>query len=171
MKHLKYLSYVLKHKWFVLQAGLRLKRDYDAHISTWQLLIHDWTKFLPREWGPYAEYFYGQSRWYIPYCEAWLAHQRNKHHWQAWVLLWDEGSATPLQMPARFEWEMLADWMGAGMAIKGHGLDKAFVETAIWYNENREKMQLHPSTRLFVESFLGLDPYRVATGEGYYDHD
>ena len=54
--HLKYLSYVLRHKWFVLLAGLRVG------APLWRLLVHDWTKFLPCEWGPYVEKFYGRAR-------------------------------------------------------------------------------------------------------------
>lgn len=48
----QYLSYVLRHKWFVFKAGIFLK------VPVWQLLIHDWTKFLPSEWYAYRNYFY-----------------------------------------------------------------------------------------------------------------
>lgn len=54
--HLKYLSYVLRHKWFVLVAGLK------TGAPLWRLLIHDWSKFLPCEWGPYTRTFYTAPR-------------------------------------------------------------------------------------------------------------
>lgn len=51
--HWRYLSYVVRHKWFVLRAGLVTGAPF------WRLLIHDWSKFLPVEWFPYVEMFYG----------------------------------------------------------------------------------------------------------------
>jgi hypothetical protein len=55
-KHFQYLSYVVRHKWFVLLAGLR------TGAPLWRLIIHDWSKFLPCEWFPYVNYFYGQPQ-------------------------------------------------------------------------------------------------------------
>jgi len=49
----RYLKYLIRHKWFVFRAGLKLK------VSIWRLLIHDWTKFLPSEFFPYLRKFYG----------------------------------------------------------------------------------------------------------------
>ena len=51
--HWQYLSYVIRHKWFVLLAGLSLR------VPLWQLIVHDWSKFLPCEWFPYVRFFYG----------------------------------------------------------------------------------------------------------------
>lgn len=53
IKHWSYLKYVIRHKWFVFLAGL------DRGVPLWQLLIHNWSKFLPWEWMPYAEWFNG----------------------------------------------------------------------------------------------------------------
>jgi hypothetical protein len=50
--HLRYLTYVLRHKWFVLVAGLRVG------VPVWRLLAHDLSKFSPAEWGPYVANFY-----------------------------------------------------------------------------------------------------------------
>lgn len=86
--HVAYLIYVLRHKWFVLLAGLQLG------VPLWRLLIHDWTKFTPAEWGPYVRNFFNpdgsrrQGQEKAPEFEyAWLHHQRNKHHWEAWVIV------------------------------------------------------------------------------------
>lgn len=49
--HLRYASYVARHKWFVLMAGLK------TGAPLWRLLIHDWTKLLPCEWFPYVRAF------------------------------------------------------------------------------------------------------------------
>jgi hypothetical protein len=159
--HAKYLSYVIRHKWFVFQAGRRTK------ASLWRLFKHDWSKFLPSEWIAYTEYFYGEKsrlqreetddfRYFTqvqPYVDAfnqaWLLHQhRNDHHWQHWMLINDDGSTQCLPMPLHVAREMIADWMGAKRAITGQW------ECAGWYAKNRDKIQLHPDTRAFVEAEL-----------------
>ena len=43
--------------------------------------------------------------------------------------------------------EMLADWMGAGAAVKGSPVWK-------WYDENSFKIKLHDDTRSNVEQWL-----------------
>ncbi len=55
-KHLAYFSYVMRHKWWVLLAGLRLG------ASPLLLLAHDKSKFSRREWTGYADYFFGRAR-------------------------------------------------------------------------------------------------------------
>jgi len=54
--HLRYLAYVLRHKWHVFIACRGL------HVPLWQAIIHDWTKFLPCEWFPYVQRFYGAAQ-------------------------------------------------------------------------------------------------------------
>jgi hypothetical protein len=42
---------------------------------------------------------------------AWNIHQkRNKHHWQYWVLIMDNGSIEALDIPEKYIKEMLCDW-------------------------------------------------------------
>jgi hypothetical protein len=59
-------------------------------------------------------------------------------------------------MAERYRLEMVADWMGAGMAQSGHGLAEAFDDCRAWYLKNRDVIQLHAETRLAVEDDLGL---------------
>lgn len=156
-KHWRYANYLFRHKWFVFVAGLKTK------APLWRLIIHDWSKLLPCEWFPYAQYFYGTVRnmdekefWRDQFNRAWLHHQHaNPHHWQHWVLREDSGEVKLLRMPDNFVREMVADWMGAGRAITGKW------ETANWYIRNRSKIQLHNETREQVERLLGL-PQQVA---------
>lgn len=156
-KHFKYLKYVLKHKWYVFKAS-----------PGFCALIHDFSKFLPSEWFPYVNFFYGDypsiqevlgdaknhvKRFKEDVKEefdyAWLHHQkRNKHHWQYWVLLLDAGKIQVLKMPEKYVHEMIADWRGAGKAITGED------NILTWYHGNRDKMILHPETRLLVEELL-----------------
>jgi hypothetical protein len=166
VKHLRYLSYVLRHKWHVM-------RECFKHGLYWRGITHDLSKFRPEEWFPYVEYFYGKPK--KPYSEfpaglkyefdcwkwskeywdgrfdrAWLEHiHRNSHHWQHHVLREDEGETKILQMPYDDVLEMICDWDGAGRAINGKR------DTFTWYTKNRDKMRLHPETRSLVESLIG----------------
>lgn len=94
--HIEYLKYVLRHKWFVFWACLRLG------VPFYIALIHDWTKFTPQEWGPYVRNFFNpdgsrrsvrdKTGAYNPveqgeaFLMAWQHHEsHNKHHWGYWL--------------------------------------------------------------------------------------
>ncbi len=146
MKSIKYLQYILRHKWYVAVAGRKLG------LPVWQLFIHDFSKFSLSEWRAYLERFYPEKELTekpAAFDFAWLRHQkRNKHHWQYWVLISDHGVIKPLKMPQRYALEMIADWIGANHAITGKA------ECRNWYNENSRYMLLHPATRELVENTL-----------------
>lgn len=147
-RHLAYLKYVLRHKWFVYRACRACK------VGLWQALIHDWHKFLPSEWLPYARTFYapdGSKRYQESpeFAQAWNHHQkRARHHWQYWLLTWDRGETVPLEMPECYWREMVADWFGAGRAITGKW------GALEWFENNEEKIRLAPQTKIFVENLL-----------------
>lgn len=168
MSHLKYLRYLIRHKWFVFVAGLRMG------VPLWRLLVHDWSKFLPSEWIPYAQNFYWphekknneslEAFRLYGLCEAapfghfvsdrfqiaWNHHQkRQPHHWQYWLITMDSGETFPLPMPEVFAREMVADWMGAGRAITGKW------EVELWYTKNRDRIKLRDETRELVERLMG----------------
>lgn len=149
-RHLNYLKYVLRHKWFILCASRKIG------ASLWLALIHDVSKFRPSEWTPYARTFYKpdgskQFNETPAYRRAWLLHlHRNPHHWQYWMIINQENSTTAIEMPHKYALEMVADWMGAGRAISGRW------EYLEWYTKNREKIVLHDNTRHFVEEILGI---------------
>lgn len=201
-----YFKYVIRHKWFVFQAG---------RARGWPLLalIHDNSKFLPDECVPYARHFYqpnGSFRTKLAsdgfyedepddraFDRAWLKHiQRNKHHPQHWVrihsfkcacaeiprsvqmqygwvlrddvLLEDDGSAICLscyekhpvtprvtilytidEMPLRYREEMLADWIGAGMA-------QGTPDTKAWYLARGKNHLFGSETRAWIEAQLDI---------------
>jgi hypothetical protein len=166
-KYVSYARYLIRHKWFVFVAGRRLK------APLWRLIIHDWTKLLPQEWFAYMHYFYGsyppwEQMRTRPYSEwvwskeavaerfqrAWLHHIHwNKHHWQYWVLMDDPSSSADdrigvLQIPDSYIREMVADWLGAGRAIRGGW------EAGKWYEERKDMILLHSITRAKVEWLL-----------------
>jgi len=171
MKHWKYASYVIRHKWFVFVEAVRLGQPLLG-------IIHDSSKMLPDEWRPYTRFFYGSWRTTAEWAEktsfdvntylsigprtqervdaefdlAWLKHiHRNKHHWQHWVLREDSGATKALEMPYRYICEMISDWRGAGKAQR-HGDN-----TVEWYKANKDKMLLAEGTRETVERLLGLE--------------
>lgn len=151
-KHWNNLKYLTRHKWFVFQAGLRTGAPIPA------LIIHDWSKLLPSEWFPYANYFFSkraETAYFhdpgsnVEFDTAWLKHiHRNPHHWQYWILQNDEDGLRVLDMPLRYVKEMVADWMGAGKAQTGQwGVSE-------WYARNRDNIKISDKTRISVEAIL-----------------
>jgi len=161
-KYLKYLNYVLRHKYYVFIECAKER-------ILWRGLVHDLSKFLPSEFFPYANYFYGEEGSDIrkgrdetgyynadntgdeKFDYAWLLHQkRNKHHWQYWVLPMDNGGFKILEMPLKYRKEMLCDWKGAGRA-------QGTPNTRKWYEKNQFRMQLGSKTREWIETELESD--------------
>lgn len=144
--HAQYANYVVRHKWFVYQAG-RWTR-----APLWRLLIHDWSKLTPAEWTAYVDTFYRDRN--APgvaaaFDAAWLHHQHyNPHHWQHWILRQDDGELKVLDMPHDLIREMVADWMGAGRAITGKW------DVASWYHNNIDKIIMSDKTRWEVETLI-----------------
>ena len=161
--YLKYIWYVIRHKWYVFIECCKLGIPILG-------ILHDLSKFLPSEFVPYAKYFYGDypsrqdlhgdSKYIYPdrltkegiklsFDYAWLHHQKcNKHHWQYWILKEDEGESLCMDMPLKYRKEMLADWIGAGKAITGKN------DVKNWYNKNKHIIRLHFLTRDWLENQL-----------------
>ncbi len=167
MKYLKYISYLVRHKWFVMLACFR-------RGLIWRGLVHDLSKFRPSEFFPYMEHFYGKGKrginegrdktgYYKPtdtgdaaFDFAWLLHQkRNPHHWQWWILPEDEGGVKVLVMREKYLLEMLCDWEGAARAQGVGNIDNGWLVQE-WYLKNRSKMQLNPGTSLNINIELGI---------------
>jgi hypothetical protein len=155
--HWAYFKYVVRHKWGVWRGGRLLG------VPRGRRLLHDWHKFLPREFFPYSRNFYhadgtprarrDASGAYDPtqiggdFDLAWLHHQRAKHHWQAWISLGDGGAVKALEIPEVYLREMIADWIGAGLA-------QGRCDPCGWYAANRHKLVLHASSRQALEALL-----------------
>ena len=157
--YFRYLWYVIRHKWYV---GVEL---WKQNLKK-QAIMHDMSKFLPSEFGPYARFFYGpkgddlrseaKKKGYYheagtngEFDLAWLKHQKkNSHHWQYWLLIQDDDPTNALEMPYRTIVEMVCDWRGAGKA-QGHGDD-----LIPWYEAHADKMVLAPITRATVEAII-----------------
>lgn len=167
MKYINYLKYLIKHKWFVFLECLK-------YGLIWRGIIHDWSKFLPDEFFPYVEHFYGKKNYDIKsgfhepgedkeFDLAWKKHQtRNDHHFQFWILLEDQGTMKPLEMSNKAKKEMICDWKSAGR-VQGNN------DTLGWYIRNRFKITLAQETRRWVERELRFTS-RITCTQKYKDY-
>ncbi len=139
---MRYFLITLRHKWFVLRAGLRL-----GGVPLWRLITHDWHKFTPAELPHYNRQFFGDKGDPVGFAMAWLHHMNfAPHHWEYWALRSDHSKGGSgaingyLPMPETYVREMVADWCAAARTY-GDSLD-----IQPWLNKNYHKMRLHPCT-------------------------
>jgi hypothetical protein len=147
MIYLRFLWSLIRHKWFVLQAGIILR------IPLWRLLLHDLSKFSPSEFGPYARNFQGdyskspndRERISFEFTFAWLHHEnRNLHHWGYWIPRAGKSANIPLPMPETYVREMIADCLGASRGYTGSW------DIAIWLNRHGPKWKIHDETLRYI---------------------
>ena len=160
-----YLKYVLEHKKNVFKTCW--KRKLYLHAIT-----HDLSKFNPKEFIPYAEWFYGYhgvklekeftyeqlnnqslykmsciSRNYLEcksnFDKAWEHH--NPHHWNYWL---DE-KGIPQRMDSKYLSQMICDW--EAMSLKFGGFAQEY------YLNNYNNIKLEYNTRILLEFMLGLN--------------
>lgn len=148
---LKYLWYLIKHKWYVLIECIKLG-------VVWRGIIHDLHKFSPVEFIAYARYFYGEYPTEAAvrlsnytgatkesakrdFDNAWLHHQKHPlgdHHWQYWLLQYDAANDWCVQC--------MAD--GYPMILTGHGKPMLecfafdYKNDAPWYDEASRRLDL-----------------------------
>lgn len=140
MIYLKYAWSQIRHKYLVFRVGLLVK------VPLWQLIIHDLSKFSPREFGAYARDKRGHIPGFTPpgsdeFQIAWLWHEsRNPHHPGFWVPGTGKHAGEPLPMSENYAREMMADLLAAGRSKTGQW------DMTAWFNENGPKMPLHSET-------------------------
>lgn len=116
---------------------------------------HDKSKYDNTEYDAYLDNFYPADEKEIPdskesdsYQYAWNHHQKNNpHHWQYWVLVKDEGTLVPLDMPISYVLHMLCDWDSFSYVSSSR-------TTKQWYDENKSNMTLSKNTKALVEKYL-----------------
>jgi hypothetical protein len=155
--YLSFLKSLLRHKWYVFKAGVKL-----GGIPIWRLIIHDWSKFLPKEFIRYARFFHGNyqtdEEWkrvahFFDY--AWLNHQNtNPHHEGYWIIRTSNNDRIKiLEMPKTYVREMVADWLGSSYAYTGSW------DMTDWLNKNlghRAKI-MHGNTVLEIMHILSVE--------------
>jgi len=153
----KYAASLRMHLECVRHAGIALGLS-ESHLEQ-----HDFSKWSPGEFVPYANWFWHrdivgqeapeQSEYRRPFLEAWNCHiHKNKHHWNHWLLVKDTGRVEALEMPEIYATEMIADWLGASMAYTGSW------DMTEWLKNNFSNLILHTNTRKFViKTLIDLD--------------
>lgn len=143
MRFLKYLVYVLEHKWNVFRVAVKRKMFLHA-------LTHDLSKLSGSEFIPYANYFYKDDPTKedkLRFRMAWRHHYlNNPHHWQYWTTRTVEN--IPVDMPEKHVKEMLVDWDAMGLKFN----DSA----AEYYLDNKDKIIVTENTRKLIEKYLEM---------------
>jgi len=142
----------------------------------WQGLVHDLSKFTPKEFFPYARFFYDKdgelnkdTKQKYGYCKplstgdrdfdlAWKHHlENNKHHWQWWTKVDENGNTKILPMQEPYITEMICDWVGAGKA-QGHLSPKndQYLNVKNWYMVNTDHLIFAKETRKAIEERIGI---------------
>jgi hypothetical protein len=154
----KYFWYLSKHRFFVMIECFK-------HGMIWRGLVHDLSKYNPKEFFPYAYHFYKDNRpkrdptgYYKPtdtgnpvFELAWVHHiHNNKHHWQWWTIPTDGNGKKTYPISEKFCKEMICDWTGAHKAQKTKG---SVIE---WYMINKDKMLFHEKSKIYIEHLLNI---------------
>lgn len=174
-RHWSYFKYVFWHKVRVFQAGRKFALPF------WTLFWHDWHKFLPDEFFPYARTFYNSDGSPRPYqmpedhtfLEAWALHQkRSKHHWQYWLRL---GSLPMHRIPHLLVMDRgdFLDTEGGKLPAGGlvpEEMPLIYVREMLadwasfapddrqkqrdWWEKTKDQKILHPETRKMIEGWF-----------------
>ena len=152
--NIKYLKYVLIHKYYVFLEACKLG-------IPWRGLVHDLSKFSLAEWKPRVQGFsnkclkrddgtFDLSEANNELITGIVKHyHKNPHHWQWWVALLETGNKVILPMSDEYRKEMLADWLAVSRMP-----DR--LDVIPWYLQNKENVLLHPETRQWIEAQLGI---------------
>lgn len=125
--------------------------ESDLELIGSVLQDHDASKWQEPEWTAYLNHFYPTDE--FPNDEekfdyAWLHHQHNnRHHWQHWILVRDEGNLYPMDMPFSEICNMVCDWH----SFSAKNEDNSAYD---WYQKQGDKMILSNYTRDMVEKLV-----------------
>ena len=162
MLKLKYLKTLLAHKWFVFRGGLMVGK-----IPLWRLIVHDWSKFTPWEFGRYARSFCGnygvspvdRDAISADFAIAWLSHEnKNPHHVGFWTPRTGQFHGIHLRMPDTFVREMVADLLGASRAYTGSWIMTDWLNDGNW---DRLTSHMHVESVQYFNYVLEEIGYRI----------
>lgn len=149
--YLKYMSRLLKHKYYVFVVGKKLD------VPLWLRVIHDFSKFSPIEFFTYARNFCGDytksplDRNVVSdeFLLAWLHHENlNKHHWGYWIPRSGKSANKPLPIPEIYIREMIADFAGASKAYTGNW------DISKWISCNWDGFIINEQSRIIANKIL-----------------
>ena len=160
---LKYLWLTIRYKIYVFRAGLKTGAAAPwackGPAPIWRLLIHDLSKFTPKEVSHYVRYFSGEDP--DGYNRIRNHHAKsNPHHWEYWVPLtggYCGEDLKPLPMPMWAVRLMVADWCGASKAYDGfYPWELMLFDDWRWFRNNWPKMEvlMHDDTLKHLEEVM-----------------
>ena len=148
--NINYAGYVLKHKSNIIEPMTQMNLPYS------QALAHDLSKFRPKEFGPYRDWFFGPkgrtalepspevfSKWRSAVRQH---YKGNAHHWK-------KLGKDPNTVPLNTRMETVADWYAVGKTLRG---SRGYPTFKNWYTKRRDKLPIDPTTKTIIDYNLGL---------------
>ena len=125
----------------------------DVDVMQQIVFAHDHSKDAPNEYEAYDNWFYGNQSYAAKQAfeEAWLIHiHNNPHHWQHWVLIFDDPDEPTTYIPIPLEYiiEMICDWWAFSWK------DGNLYEIFDWYTKHAPHIQMNDESREQVEHIL-----------------
>lgn len=136
LQNIDYSRYLLGHKYNVGVAGVKLG------LSPSKILIHDWSKFKPKKFDVYEDFFFGPDgvkskridpKIYTAFRQEVQDHYETESHHNDKI-----GKPENTQT----ELESVADWYSVGKTNADMS-GKAFPNFVDWWNQNKNKFLLH----------------------------
>lgn len=167
-RHKKYVSQAFD--WLLVNLP-ELFEGYDSDYLGEIIASHDRSKYSEEEFEPYAGYFYtytddeGVGRAVREDYEKAILHHQNvePHHWQYWVLIQNDGSLKPLEMPHINMLEMICDWWSYSFHVDD------LYDMIYWYRCHKSYISLHEKTQQKVEEILNLIETKLKSMEEIKD--
>lgn len=131
----------------------------------WQGLVHDLSKYSPREFSIYKYYTDGScsphanARKVLGYSPSWMYHKnKNKHQWEFWLDNQDGADWVPVKIPYKYLIEMCCDMTGASKAYSKNVEWKPSILVAYWFNNCKGQRLMHKDSEYLLEHlFLKMD--------------
>lgn len=177
----KHFKTVVRHKWEVGKICFKFGLYKQG-------IFHDMSKFSITEFAPSARYYQGTKspidaeKKEKGYSAAWLHHKAvNKHHPWYWMDWNNKQNPTPCRIPAKYVYEMVADWIGAGKVYGANsGEEWDWGEPFEYYKaHNRESQCGFPiwefATKAMLDNILvdlkelGINTVANMVKTGYYE--
>lgn len=143
----KHFKKICIHKYWVAKYCFKLR-------LYWQGITHDLSKFSFTEFWESIHYYSGDCspinvcKKEKGYSMAWFHHRgRNYHHYEMWIDNFDNGGIA-LEMPKKYAFEMLCDYIGAARAYMGD--DFTWEKELEWWNEKKINAKMHSKTKSFL---------------------
>lgn len=160
-----YLKNFVKHFRTVCRHKLAVCKICFKFGLYWQGLVHDNSKFSPKEFLTSVKYYQGGSspidaeKEDKGYSLAWAHHHnKNPHHWLYWVDFDRENNITPMKIPYKYALEAICDWIGAGQTYcRNSGTLFTWSEPYTYYKKNTKinsETNIHPTTIQFWDTIL-----------------